>query len=74
MMSLGGALREAEEQRSEPHRLTDLAVDGADLLELGYVEGPELGRALESLLDAVIERPELNTRDDLLDRARALRP
>ena len=63
-----------EEQRSEPHRLTDLAVDGADLLELGYVEGPELGRALESLLDAVIERPELNTRDDLLDRARALRP
>lgn len=62
-----------EEQRSEPHRLTDLAVDGADLLELGYAEGPQLGQALESLLDTVIERPELNTRDELLDRARALR-
>jgi tRNA nucleotidyltransferase (CCA-adding enzyme) len=62
-----------EEQRSQPHRLTDLAVDGADLLELGYVEGPELGRALESLLDAVVDRPELNTRNELLERARALR-
>jgi tRNA nucleotidyltransferase (CCA-adding enzyme) len=62
-----------EEQESEPHRVTDLAVDGADLLELGYEEGPELGQALESLLDAVIERPQLNTREDLLERARALR-
>jgi tRNA nucleotidyltransferase (CCA-adding enzyme) len=61
------------EQGSAPHRLTDLAVDGGDLLELGYVEGPELGRTLESLLDAVVDRPELNTREDLLDRARALR-
>jgi len=62
-----------EQERTQPHRLTDLAVDGADLIELGYVEGPELGRALESLLDAVIEWPELNTREELLDRARALR-
>jgi tRNA nucleotidyltransferase/poly(A) polymerase len=62
-----------EEQRSQPHRISDLAVDGADLLALGYEEGPELGQALESLLDAVIERPELNTRDELLGRARALR-
>jgi tRNA nucleotidyltransferase (CCA-adding enzyme) len=62
-----------EEQKSEPHRVTDLAVDGADLLELGYEEGPELGRALESLLDAVIERPQLNTRAELLERAQALR-
>lgn len=61
------------EQRSQPHRLTDLAIDGSDLLEVGYVEGPELGRVLESLLDAVVDRPELNTRDELLERARALR-
>jgi tRNA nucleotidyltransferase (CCA-adding enzyme) len=61
-----------EEQRSQPHRLTDLAVDGTDLIELGYEEGPELGRALETLLDAVVERPELNRREELLDRARAL--
>jgi hypothetical protein len=29
-----------------------------------------VGRTLESLLDAVVEEPELNTRERLLDRAR----
>jgi len=61
-----------EQERVHPHRLEDLAVDGNDLLQIGYSEGPDLGRALESLLDAVVENPELNTRETLLDRARAL--
>ena len=61
-----------EQERVHPHRLEDLAVDGSDLLQIGYSEGPDLGRALESLLDAVVENPELNTRETLLDRARAL--
>jgi tRNA nucleotidyltransferase (CCA-adding enzyme) len=60
-----------EQERSQPHRLTDLAVDGSDLIELGFAEGPVLGRTLESLLDAVVDEPALNTRDQLLDRARA---
>jgi tRNA nucleotidyltransferase (CCA-adding enzyme) len=59
-----------EEQREQPHRLEDLAVDGSDLLDLGYREGPELGRALDSLLDAVVDDPALNTREQLLERAR----
>jgi tRNA nucleotidyltransferase (CCA-adding enzyme) len=60
-----------EQERARPHRLTDLAVDGADLIAIGFEEGPVLGRALESLLDAVVDEPELNTRDELLARARA---
>src|SRR5947207_2826412 len=60
-----------EQEREQPHRLEDLAVDGSDLLELGYAEGPELGRALDSLLDAVVDEPALNTREQLLERARA---
>ena len=59
-----------EQERSQPHRLADLAVDGSDLIELGFAEGPVLGRTLESLLDAVVEEPALNTRDQLLERAR----
>ena len=59
-----------EQERSQPHRLADLAVDGSDLIELGYREGPELGRTLESLLDAVVDDPSLNTREQLLQRAR----
>jgi tRNA nucleotidyltransferase (CCA-adding enzyme) len=57
-----------EQERAQPHRLADLAIDGSDLIELGYREGPELGRTLDSLLDAVIEDPSLNTRERLLER------
>jgi tRNA nucleotidyltransferase (CCA-adding enzyme) len=63
-----------EQERQSPHRLADLAVDGADLIELGYDEGPSLGAALESLLDAVVEDPSLNTRTELLKRARRAMP
>jgi tRNA nucleotidyltransferase (CCA-adding enzyme) len=59
-----------EQERTQPHRLEDLAVDGGDLIELGYHEGPELGRVLEGLLDAVVDDPSLNTRETLLERAR----
>jgi tRNA nucleotidyltransferase (CCA-adding enzyme) len=63
-----------EREGSQPHRLADLAVDGDDLLELGFTEGPEVGRTLESLLDAVVEEPGLNTREQLLERARERLP
>jgi tRNA nucleotidyltransferase (CCA-adding enzyme) len=61
-----------EQERSSPHRLGDLAVDGSDLLGLGYREGPEVGRTLEALLDGVVEDPSSNTREVLLERAREL--
>ena len=57
-------------ERESPYRLRDLAVDGADLIELGFGEGPELGRVLAALLDEVIEEPARNTRNALLGRAR----
>jgi tRNA nucleotidyltransferase (CCA-adding enzyme) len=62
-----------EAERSSPHRLGDLAVDGRDLIELGYVPGPALGRALDRLLREVVGDPSLNRRDWLLARAEELR-
>jgi putative nucleotidyltransferase with HDIG domain len=59
------------EELGRPHRLTDLAVDGNDLIRAGFAPGPELGRVLRELLHDVVEDPELNTRDALLRRARA---
>ena len=44
----------------------DLAVNGADLLSLGYQRGPGIGEELRRLLDMVLENPELNTRPTLL--------
>lgn len=59
-----------EHERSSPHRLRDLAVDGSDLIELGFKPGPQLGHILHDLLDAVVDEPALNTRGQLLARAR----
>ena len=58
-----------EQERSSPHRLGDLAIDGSDLLALGFSEGPVVGRTLSTLLDAVVDEPELNDRETLLRRA-----
>jgi tRNA nucleotidyltransferase (CCA-adding enzyme) len=63
-----------ERERSSPHRLRDLAVNGADLIELGYRPGPDLGRALDRLLHEVVGDPSLNRREWLLTRARELLP
>ena len=58
---------------ASPHRLADLAVDGDDLIAAGYREGPELGVVLARLLDEVVEHPERNERDVLLEQARRWR-
>jgi tRNA nucleotidyltransferase (CCA-adding enzyme) len=65
--------RLVEEQRDRPHRLADLAVDGDDLIAIGYRPGPRLGETLEQLLHEVVGDPSLNRRDYLLAEARRLR-
>ncbi|HEX3078412.1 MAG TPA: CCA tRNA nucleotidyltransferase [Lachnospiraceae bacterium] len=52
-------------------RLKDLAISGKDLIEIGYKQGRELGTILSGLLDRVIEDPELNSKDILLDLVRS---
>jgi tRNA nucleotidyltransferase (CCA-adding enzyme) len=66
--------RRVARERSQPHRIRDLAVRGDDLIGIGFRPGPELGLALRRLLDEVVREPELNTRDDLLRRAREMLP
>jgi tRNA nucleotidyltransferase (CCA-adding enzyme) len=58
-------------ERKHPHRLSDLAIDGNDLIKLGFRPGPELGHVLRDLLREVVDDPEKNTRAALLQRARA---
>ena len=61
-----------EQERTQPHRLADLAVDGSDLIAVGFSEGPALGQALQTLLDEVVEDPSRNGREQLLHRAKEL--
>ncbi len=61
-----------ELELGSPHRLADLAVDGADLIGIGFEPGPAIGKALETLLDEVVDQPALNKRAMLLERAEQL--
>ncbi len=47
-----------------------LAINGNDLKNLGVEEGKEIGTLLNSLLDAVLEDPEQNTKEALTALAR----
>jgi tRNA nucleotidyltransferase (CCA-adding enzyme) len=61
-----------ELERTAAYRLEHLAIDGGDLIELGWTPSPALGAALARLLHEVIGDPELNSRDWLLAEAARL--
>lgn len=53
--------------------LQTLAINGNDLISIGIKPGKELGLILNKLLDEVIENPELNTKEALLELARSVK-
>lgn len=53
----------------EPYRISDLVINGRDLMRLGYKPGRIISDTLKSLLDEVIINPYLNDRDYLIRRA-----
>jgi len=65
-------LRAVRAVEAKQHALSrkDLAVDGRDLIALGLPQGPRIGRALDALLETVLESPERNDRETLLRLAR----
>lgn len=50
----------------EPLFISDLAIDGSDLLEIGLKPGKHIGELLKFLLIQVLKDPKLNKRDILL--------
>jgi putative nucleotidyltransferase with HDIG domain len=49
--------------------IKDLAVSGNDLIALGIPQGKHMGIILSELLEAVLDDPDLNTREKLLEIA-----
>ena len=49
--------------------LKDLAISGKDLIALGIPPGKHMGIILNELLEAVLDDPELNRKDKLLEIA-----
>lgn len=52
----------------------DLAISGRDLIAMGMKPGKELGEVLDALFEEVLEKPELNTREKLLELAHKTKP
>ncbi|MCR5271836.1 MAG: CCA tRNA nucleotidyltransferase [Lachnospiraceae bacterium] len=48
-------------------KISDLALNGNDLMGLGIQKGPKIGETLKKLLDYVLENPKKNTREELVD-------
>jgi tRNA nucleotidyltransferase (CCA-adding enzyme) len=62
--TLAGRIEEIATQKP-PLSLSDLAVNGQDLLSWGVPAGPKLGLTLHDLLSAVLENPALNEKKAL---------
>ena len=60
-----GAYALVERSQSSPCTLSDLAIGGRELLEIG-IFGKDIGGVLENLLRRVIEDPSLNEKDTLI--------
>lgn len=63
---------EAVVEQEECVSLKTLAVRGDDLIRQGMKPGREIGTVLNRLLDAVLEHPEYNTKEKLLDLFREM--
>ena len=57
-------------QEDECFSLKDLAVNGKDLMDIGYKSGRQLGAALQGLLDCVIGEEVNNNKEELLEMAK----
>lgn len=63
-----------ELDKKPPFGPKDLALNGHDLMNLGYPEGPVLGQILKKLVELVLDDPALNTRQSLLEYTLANHP
>lgn len=69
--SLRGVLKlkakiKEELDKKPPFGPKDLALNGRDLMSLGFPEGPLLGKILKDLVELVLDHPEKNNREDLI--------
>lgn len=60
-----GMLKE-ELKKKHPVKLTDLAINGNDLLEMGLPEGERIGDILSLVLEKALINPDINNKDYLI--------
>lgn len=66
------AMLEALLQENSCLQTKDLAINGRDLLALGYEAGPKLGQTIQSLLQLVVDEQLPNDKEALLEKAKQM--
>ena len=57
---------------NQPLSVKDLDINGYDLIQIGVPKGKEMGIILNELLDRVLEAPELNRKELLINEAKLI--
>lgn len=57
----------------QPLTRKDLAIDGRNLIELGFKPGKNLGEIINNLLDKVLEDPSINKKEILINLAKDMK-
>jgi len=65
LITLNTLKNKALNGEEEPYKVTQLKVNGGDMMKLGF-KGPEIGMHLNVLLSLVVKDPSLNTKEKLL--------
>jgi tRNA nucleotidyltransferase (CCA-adding enzyme) len=63
---------EKEKNRKVVAPFDHLNISGNDIIKLGIKQGPEVGRVLKELQELVLEEPEINNRETLIEIAKGL--
>jgi putative nucleotidyltransferase with HDIG domain len=62
-----------EEQLHQPFSLKDMAMNGNDLMkDLGMQPGPKIGEVLKVMFEEVLQDPEKNTKEWLMEKAKGI--
>ncbi len=67
------ALYEQVVEEKQCVKLADLAINGRDLMDLGFPKGRMIGEVLQQLLQQVLDYPNMNQKGLLLDIANRLK-
>ena len=68
----GNVISNLVQESSNPVSIKDLNIDGNILMQELNIKGKEIGELQKILLKEVIQNPSLNTKEQLLDRAKML--
>lgn len=59
-------------EENPPLSIKELAINGEDLLKIGILKGEQIGKILNKLVDIVVEKPQMNNKEELMEQAREI--